>query len=352
MKRILAGFVYFLLAAFLIAFAFAGLDTLYTALPGGIILRGFSGHVDFLARSTVLDWSFIVLAAGFFWLVSLGYSAIKGEGLGFTDRRRAFAFGPAICLLLLVLSGHPVNRYLLPDFFAPISVLVNVALIAVFVGISVLSVIVGRHVAAFFKKRRAKTTAVSAATTLFVLTGIWLISASWPVKLTDKGPAEGPNVIIITIDALRRDRVGAYGAGYVETPNIDRFASKAVRFEEACTPSPWTIPSMYSLISSRYPSVHGADKYTMGNPEITTLAEILSDCGYHTEGHIANRIMNPKLGFKRGFDVYTFVLPFRSFRKIRLYRLYKILYLSLPVFYESRGAYSTESLTEYRVRFL
>jgi arylsulfatase A-like enzyme len=92
----------------------------------------------------------------------------------------------------------------------------------------------------------------------------------------------------------------------------------------------------------------------VGNPEIGTLAEILSDYGYRTEGRIANPTMNPRLGFNKGFDLYTIgiVLPFRSFSKARLYRLYRTLYFSLPVFYESGGAYSTESLTDCLVRFL
>jgi arylsulfatase A-like enzyme len=354
MKRIIVGLAFFISASFLIAFAFAGLDTVFTALVGRKSLGGFSGHADFLVRSTVLDWPLIILAAVFFWLVSLGYSAVRRENLGFTDLRWAFTFGPAVCFLLFVLVAYPLNVYLSQGFFAPVNLFVNFVLVVVFGGVSVLSVIVGRRVAAFFKKRPAKTTAVFAGIALFILTGIWLIPASWPVYRAGKGPADGPNVIIITIDALRQDRVGAYGAGYVETPNIDRFASKAFRFEEACTPSPWTIPSMFSMISSRYPSVHGADRSAIGNPEIATIAEILSDRGYRTEAYIANPIMFDKLGFDRGFDRYTLrsVLPFRSFNKVRLCRIYRAVYAIASGYLGFSRTGSTEWLTDYLVRFL
>jgi hypothetical protein len=60
--------------------------------------------------------------------------------------------------------------------------------------------------------------------------------------------------------------ISAYD-NHVSTPNIDAFGERATRFETACAPAPWTIPSMYSMLCSRYPGVHGAEMFEKGHPD-------------------------------------------------------------------------------------
>jgi arylsulfatase A-like enzyme len=119
-------------------------------------------------------------------------------------------------------------------------------------------------------------------------------------------PASGHrmNVLLISIDALRRDHLGCYGYKRVGTPNIDRFAASGTKFENAFCNSPWTLPSMASMITGRYPSICGVDAGHRIRPELPTLAELLRDKGYRTEAYVTNVFIYPEYGYARGFDVY------------------------------------------------
>lgn len=103
------------------------------------------------------------------------------------------------------------------------------------------------------------------------------------VKNMDLNKPRGTNVVLITFDALRSDRVGAYGYNRNTTPNIDEFSRDSVLFKEAIAQSTWTLPSLSSLMTSRYPSNIGMLDYNSAIPEeIETLPKILSKRGYKT----------------------------------------------------------------------
>lgn len=68
----------------------------------------------------------------------------------------------------------------------------------------------------------------------------------------------GPNVLLLTIDTLRADRLGVYGSPKRLTPNMDRLAAEGALFQRAISQSPWTRPSYGSMLTSLYPSQHGA----------------------------------------------------------------------------------------------
>ena len=72
-------------------------------------------------------------------------------------------------------------------------------------------------------------------------------------------PAEPyrPNVLLVVMDCLRADHVGAYGYPRPTTPTLDRLASEGIRFESAYANGTWTKPSMATLFSGLYPSEHG-----------------------------------------------------------------------------------------------
>jgi len=65
------------------------------------------------------------------------------------------------------------------------------------------------------------------------------------------------NVILVTIDTLRADRLSCYGSSLVETPHIDRFAAEGVRFENAASTVPFTLPAHTSIMTGTYPPRHG-----------------------------------------------------------------------------------------------
>ncbi len=123
-----------------------------------------------------------------------------------------------------------------------------------------------------------------------------------------------PNVIILLIDALRKDHVGVYGYYRETTPNMDRFSQDAIVFQNAISQCSWTSPSIAALFSSLYPSTHGCVSYSQQGAEvkadfldhkIDTLAEILKEEGYETGAFVANHWICRRLQFDQGFDVFS-----------------------------------------------
>jgi arylsulfatase A-like enzyme/Tfp pilus assembly protein PilF len=114
------------------------------------------------------------------------------------------------------------------------------------------------------------------------------------------------NVVLITIDTLRSDRVSSYGSDLVDTPNIDGFASEGVLFSNAASTVPFTLPAHSSILTGLYPPGHGVREnvgYTL-DPSIPTLAEVLSDGGWNTAGFVSAFVLDGRWGIDRGFDHY------------------------------------------------
>jgi arylsulfatase A-like enzyme len=120
-----------------------------------------------------------------------------------------------------------------------------------------------------------------------------------------------PNVILIMVDTLRRDRVGCFGdSNGVATPNIDALAEDGALFDQAYSHATHTKPSTASLLSSRYPTEHGAIHKTDALPaDVTTLTEILASEGYYCGGIVTNINLAPIYNFQQGFHEYTYLPP-------------------------------------------
>ena len=114
------------------------------------------------------------------------------------------------------------------------------------------------------------------------------------------------NVLLITIDTLRADALGAYGNATVETPWIDRLAKEGVRFDRAHAHSVVTLPSHASILSGRYPTVHGIrDNAGFRFPAtLDTIATLLKARGYRTGAFVSAFPLDARFGLTRGFDVY------------------------------------------------
>jgi len=114
------------------------------------------------------------------------------------------------------------------------------------------------------------------------------------------------NVILISIDTLRQDHVGAYGYEHDTTPNIDSFAAESVQFDHAIAMAPSTLPSHASIFTSMIPEHHRAFRSTERPlpDEAVTMAEILFRAGYRTGGFTAGAQMHEKYNVDQGFDVY------------------------------------------------
>jgi arylsulfatase A-like enzyme len=114
-----------------------------------------------------------------------------------------------------------------------------------------------------------------------------------------------PNVVLITIDTLRADRVDTPAFPGL-TPNLDRLAAAGVRFTDATAQVPLTFPSHVSIMTGEFPSQHGArdnGSYVLG-PQAVTLAERLRDRGYVTGAFVASVILSRGYGLAQGFDEY------------------------------------------------
>jgi arylsulfatase A-like enzyme len=115
----------------------------------------------------------------------------------------------------------------------------------------------------------------------------------------------GPNVILIVPDALRADHLGCYGYSRPTSPQIDKFAANALFFEKAMSNSPWTKPSIGSVLTSMYAHEHKAVSW-MDNlsDESLTLAEVFRNRNYRTFAIQTNPSITEKHNFKQGFEDY------------------------------------------------
>lgn len=115
--------------------------------------------------------------------------------------------------------------------------------------------------------------------------------------LTESGP---PNVILIVVDTLRADRLGAYGYPRPTSPVIDALAAEGMLFTDVTAQAGWTLPSMVSMFTGRYLTAY-RDAVPDGQP---SLPEVFQAADYTTVGVVANLSMNHRAGFARGFDAF------------------------------------------------
>ncbi|MDD5629079.1 MAG: sulfatase [Elusimicrobia bacterium] len=132
------------------------------------------------------------------------------------------------------------------------------------------------------------------------------------------------SLILISIDALRPDHVGALGYPQPVTPSLDRFAGQAAVFSNAVSQAPWTLPSMLSLFTSLYPHQHTVvNRYAVFNArrrelaklpyQFLTLAQVLKEAGYATAAFTGGAGLGRASGLGRGFDVYVDSATFGGF---------------------------------------
>lgn len=116
----------------------------------------------------------------------------------------------------------------------------------------------------------------------------------------------GSNVLLITLDTTRADRLGCYGYQGASTPVLDGLAARGVLFENAYSPAPMTLPAHASLLTGLLPPQHGArvnGEHRLGD-DVPTLAERLSAREYRTGAFIAAFVLDHRFGLARGFDRY------------------------------------------------
>ncbi|MCP5057303.1 MAG: sulfatase [bacterium] len=142
------------------------------------------------------------------------------------------------------------------------------------------------------------------------------------------GPREGgterPNFLLISVDTLRADHVGAYRYERATTPHLDQLAKGGALFESAYAQSSWTLPSHVSMLTGLDPDAHGVltarDRI---DPRLATLAEHLSQAGYWTGAWVGTPrwgYVGAQYGFDAGFDSYRHSPHPKRFRSSWLVR--------------------------------
>lgn len=126
------------------------------------------------------------------------------------------------------------------------------------------------------------------------------VFACTPLACGSPSERELSGVVLIVIDTLRSDRLSAYGNERSTSPVFDRLARRGVLFEQAISPSSWTLPSMIGLLTGRFPSEESfQDERLVGS-----LVEVLQRAGVRTAGFTEGGFASARFGFSRGFESY------------------------------------------------
>ncbi len=121
-------------------------------------------------------------------------------------------------------------------------------------------------------------------------------------------PAGPPNVLLISIDTLRPDRLGCYGHDRPTSPTLDELARTGVLYEDVTAASPWTLPSHASILTGRYPSRHGVkDHVNRLRRGVPTIASVLRGKGYSTKAVVNSHNLSERYGLDRGFLDFEYV---------------------------------------------
>jgi len=150
-----------------------------------------------------------------------------------------------------------------------------------------------------------RVTALAALTLICAVASTGACGGGRPPRVSH-GACNECNVLLITIDTLRSDRVGAFGGSADLTPTLDRFAAEGLRFTRAYSSAPLTLPSHASILTGVSPPGHGIRTnglFRLGTT-LPTLATIFKAAGYRTGAFAGAFVLDARFGLNRGFDVY------------------------------------------------
>ncbi len=275
------------------------------------ISYGMSSLVFQYLRGPLQDWLlFIVILTLGFIVLYLGwryfFSRLLQVKLEFSLKNKKTlknSVATILTALFLVISEWTVNSQWASIDFSILNVLLNVGVLIItcLVGWVLFNTAWEKHLKKF--RRPAKYLYYSSFwVSMVLIMGVAIFLLVGAVKKKPKGP----NIIVIVVDCLRADHVGAYGYKRPTSPTIDRVAAKGITFRNAYSAAPWTKPSVASIFTSLYPNRHNT--YNAGDylpAGVLTLAEILKNHGYATcffNG--GNPIISDEYNFYQGFDYF------------------------------------------------
>jgi arylsulfatase A-like enzyme/Tfp pilus assembly protein PilF len=144
--------------------------------------------------------------------------------------------------------------------------------------------------------------------------------AAWTFRQGMGVRPSGLNLLIVSLDTTRADRIHAYGFQDIETPTLDQLASDGVLFEHAATAAPLTLPAHTTIFTSRVPPEHGVrdNGGFFVDPSETTLAETLKERGFRTGAFVGAYVLDSKWGLDQGFETYVDDFDLSKYRAISL----------------------------------
>lgn len=225
---------------------------------------------------------------------------------------------PAVALMLADMVLPKLVPFRLPLFvFATMSA---AAFLFLFTQVStyalaVLAVGVGFQISRILSRHREGLERVVVRTTPWMFGIVALLAATmigWSRWQEHRAEARlaaarkgAPNILLIILDTVRAANLSLYGYPRETTPNLKRLAEGGVRFDQAFSTAPWTLPSHASLVTGRWPHEMTADWVTALDGEFPTLAEFFTAQGYVTGGFVANiGYCSREFGLARGFGHY------------------------------------------------
>ncbi|MBI2523082.1 sulfatase-like hydrolase/transferase [Candidatus Woesearchaeota archaeon] len=304
-------------------------DNIKLAAFAGLSVGILHGLVDITARLSVwsFEWfefyqalllSITAFTVGFVILGIITQIAVKLLKLKFNKGAYlSFYFSIAIIVLALFYVGVIVNRILLVEYsiLSPIKLAVNILIITIMGLIFTLSLTKGRSLVnnfiSFFGRKKIRTVVnelvfgviIFIAVSLFL--DIYLLNYM-PIGKDNNQLMEQPNIVLVSLDAVRADHLNIYGYEANTSPNIDALAQNSIVFENAITVNVWSLLSHASMLTGKYVSNIDPEHTNQGiNPGENSLSEILRNNGYNTAAFVSIGWIKAKYGFGQGFDIYN-----------------------------------------------
>lgn len=258
------------------------------------------------ARSHLLGWSTLSalqISRHFVWMIPIANLVLfLGWGLIVGLLGRVWPlFGTRGIVLLLSFPAFLALLLLLPGLY-------RFACIALAAGFSSVA---ARWVSAFSGKvRRLVCTSLPVLLVVSAMLSGWkgshVVLGEQRASAASPAPRPGAmNVLLVVMDTVRADRLSLHGYGRKTTPNLERLAPEAIRFEQARSTAPWTLPSHVSMFTGLWPHQAAVGEDRPLDTTYPTLAEFLSARGYLTAGFVGNTYFcNSWFGLGRGFTHY------------------------------------------------
>jgi arylsulfatase A-like enzyme len=279
-----------------------------TTLVEGIVrtLHGEGrGFWDWVYALGIYAWFGVAL--GLLWGAFL---LLAGSGSRATRLRRAALVPGLLFAWSFVVGGYWLNHWRkMPDFGSPQGKLWTLLFgLALLVPCLALAALLWRRRVPEAQGRgwRRAPALLGGLLALWVAPPILLALLPHEARRVPRGPrAEGPPVVVILVDTLRRDHLEVYGYDRPTSPNLARLARDAIVFTESTTTGNMTVPSVATLFTGLYPSQHRVIWVSRRLPEeVPTLPELFRRGGYRTAAFVGNPVVRPEMGFQRGFDTY------------------------------------------------